>query len=313
MAIRKDERLLNLLAELLHTSVPLTIEEIRSRVAGYEGYTNDDSFRQTFERDKRDLKSLGAVIETSQIEHGDAGQVGYIVRHRDSFLPDPGLTSDELAALQIAIETIRVNGDAFEGLRSLGGRELEQVDGAIDVELPATPHLGTLFGALTEHRVVRFRYHDEERVVHPFRVECVRGEWYLGGHDELRGAHRTFRIDRIQGAIDAGEPGGFTPPDERPPLQLDPWRLGDGEVTARVRFDAGHVLRARTVIGGDAVWTPEPDGSAVVEMAVSNTDAFRSLVLDFLDHAEVLDPPELRDDLVDWVRATLAHLVEGVA
>ncbi len=80
-----------------------------------------------------------------------------------------------------------------------------------------------------------------------------------------------------------------------------------------MRFDAGHVLRARTVIGGDAVWTEEPDGSAVVEMAVSNTDAFRSLVLDFLDHAEVLHPPELRADLVEWVRSALVHLGEGAA
>ena len=308
MAIPKDERLLNLLAELVHTSVPLTIEEIRERVNGYGDYDNDESFRRTFERDKNDLKALGAVIETAPLDFGEAGQTGYIVRHQDSFLPDPGLEPDELAALQIAIETIRVNSDALAGLRSFGGRELEHVDGEIDVDLPATPHLGVLFGALTEHRVLRFHYNGVERVVHPFRVQCVRGEWYLGGHDELRDAHRTFRIDRIDGEIDAGPPGGFTPPEERPPLLLDPWRLGDGEVTARVRFDPGHVLRARTLIGGDATWTPEPDGSAVVEMAVSNTDAFRSLVLDFLDHAEVLEPEELRKDLVEWVRSAAAHL-----
>jgi predicted DNA-binding transcriptional regulator YafY len=159
-----------------------------------------------------------------------------------------------------------------------------------------------LFGALKEHRIVMFHYNGVQRTVHPYRVQCVGGEWYLGGRDELRDAHRTFRIDRIEGRLDVGEHDAFEPPEERPPLLLDPWRLGDGEVAARVRFDPEHVLRARTLIGGDAVWTLEDDGSAVVEMSVSNADAFRSLVLDFLDHAEVLEPQELRDDLISWVR-----------
>lgn len=37
-------------------------------------------------------------------------------------------------------------------------------------------------------------------------------------------------------------------------------------------------------------------------MRVTNRDAFRSFVLGFLEHAEVLDPPELRADLVGWLQ-----------
>jgi predicted DNA-binding transcriptional regulator YafY len=36
-------------------------------------------------------------------------------------------------------------------------------------------------------------------------------------------------------------------------------------------------------------------------LTVSNRDAFRSFVLGFLEHAEVLSPPELRDDMVRWL------------
>ena len=46
-----------------------------------------------------------------------------------------------------------------------------------------------------------------------------------------------------------------------------------------------------------------PDGSVVVELTVTNRDAFRSFVLGFLEHAEVLGPPELRDELVAWLGA----------
>ena len=38
-------------------------------------------------------------------------------------------------------------------------------------------------------------------------------------------------------------------------------------------------------------------------LAVRNRDAFRSFVLSFLEHAEVLEPDELRADLVDWLEA----------
>jgi predicted DNA-binding transcriptional regulator YafY len=41
----------------------------------------------------------------------------------------------------------------------------------------------------------------------------------------------------------------------------------------------------------------------VVTLGVTNRDAFRSFVLGFLDHAEVLGPDELRADIVGWLEA----------
>jgi predicted DNA-binding transcriptional regulator YafY len=41
----------------------------------------------------------------------------------------------------------------------------------------------------------------------------------------------------------------------------------------------------------------------VVALQVVNRDAFREWVLELLEHAEVLSPPELRDDLVARLRA----------
>jgi hypothetical protein len=40
-----------------------------------------------------------------------------------------------------------------------------------------------------------------------------------------------------------------------------------------------------------------------VTLPVVNRAAFRSWVLDLLDHAEVLGPDDLRDDLVAWLDA----------
>jgi predicted DNA-binding transcriptional regulator YafY len=45
------------------------------------------------------------------------------------------------------------------------------------------------------------------------------------------------------------------------------------------------------------------EDAVVVELPVTNRAAFRTFVLSFLDHAEILEPPELREDLVTWLQA----------
>jgi predicted DNA-binding transcriptional regulator YafY len=53
-------------------------------------------------------------------------------------------------------------------------------------------------------------------------------------------------------------------------------------------------------VGPDQVRSVE-DGVAVVELPVTNRAAFRAFVLSFLHHAEVLEPAELRADVVAWL------------
>ena len=48
------------------------------------------------------------------------------------------------------------------------------------------------------------------------------------------------------------------------------------------------------------------DGSVTLEVEVTNRRAFRTFVLGLLEHAEIVSPPELRDDLVEWLEATIA-------
>jgi predicted DNA-binding transcriptional regulator YafY len=78
--------------------------------------------------------------------------------------------------------------------------------------------------------------------------------------------------------------------------------MGDEEpVRARLQVDGDHAGWAVGQVGADGVESRADDGSVVLGVTVTNRSAFRSFVLGFLDHAEVLDPPELRDDLVAWL------------
>jgi predicted DNA-binding transcriptional regulator YafY len=68
-----------------------------------------------------------------------------------------------------------------------------------------------------------------------------------------------------------------------------------------VAIDADQAAVARSMVGSGPAVEERDDGSIVLTLPVTHRDGFRSFVLGFLDHAEVLEPPELRAEIVDWL------------
>jgi proteasome accessory factor B len=298
----RRERLLNLLALLLHTRRPLTIDEIRERIAGYP--ERDDSFRRSFERDKDALRELGIEISVETVAFADPAAQGYLIRPDDYYLTDPGLDPDELAALNMAASMIDLDGisGARAGLDKLGGVDSSAADATTGLAtLPTSPLLEPLFAAVTERRLADFVYGGVARTVHPYRLACRRGRWYLAAFDEQRDANRVFRVDRIEGDVELGpDPAAFELPDQLPDVTLDPMQLGEGELTrAQVLIDASHVPLAKRELDYDVEWVDRPDGSSVVTVQILNGEALVSWVLGHLGHAELLEPAELRRALVE--------------
>jgi predicted DNA-binding transcriptional regulator YafY len=307
--VSKLERLLNLTAALLDTPRPLTVEEIRELIPGYPD--NEASFRRSFERDKDDLREMGVPIEVVPVPGTDPPQQGYSISPQQYYLRDPGLQPDELAALRLAARAVRLDDDGgtadVDRFRKLGGVDATTAESAALASIPTTPDLEDLFRATLERRIVSFDYGGERRRTRPYRLDFQRGRWYLTAFDETRDGERHFRVDRIDGAVDVDSTSQFDRPAHTPGLRVDPWQLGEGEpVEARVRFDADQVVQARAQLGDDSTWELDEDGSAVATIPVTNRDGFRSFVLGFLDHAEVLGPPDLRAEIVDWLEALAA-------
>ncbi len=200
---------------------------------------------------------------------------------------------------------MRLDGaDAASGIRKLAVRCWSRATPAGIAVLPSVPNLALAFDAVGQHRRLRFRYRGKDRVIDPFRSHHQRGHWYLQGHDLGAGESRSFRLDRVEGDMDADAPGTVeveVDPAEHP-LELDGWAIGDDEpVTARVRVDPPQAALAVRTVGGDVDARWEDDGGVVLEFPVRRRDGFRSFVFGFLDHAEVLGPPELRDDVRRWL------------
>lgn len=304
MAVQERlERLLNLTAALLTATRPLTAAEIAERVPGYpDAESSRSAFRRSFERDKQSLRDMGVPLVLSVLDGTDPPVEGYRILPEHYQLRDPGLDADELAALHLATMAVRM-----EGLRGAGamwklGGSPQDASGPPIAHLAATPALGRLFDAVARRSPVSFVYHDEQRRLDPHRLSYARGHWYLEGWDHLREAERQFRLDRIEGEVEVDEDRTFEPPPSPPAPRPRPWEMGEeSPVLALVRIDPDQAGWAVDQLGSDRVHARLDDGTVEIELPVTNREAFRSFVLGFLEHAEVLGPPELREDLIDWL------------
>ena len=302
---RVVERILNLLAFLLTVGRPVSADEIRHTVAGYE-HDNDESFRRMFERDKDLLRSLGIPI---QLAPTDAYEVeyGYVVPPDEYELPDPGLNDEERAALWLAAQVVRLGGQAQGpgAILKLGGVPLAAAGEplAADLGLDADD-LATAFAAVAERRTLSFTYRDKPRTLHPYGLVHRFGHWYVTGEARGNGGIRAFRIDRAQKLSAGDDTNTFIRPadfDARDAIPGAPWEAGGDDVAAVVRFDSDVAWWAHRQLTGQEEVTTRRDGSLDVSFRVRNPDAFIGWLLAFEDSAEVLDPPELRARLLERV------------
>jgi len=302
------ERLTNLLALLLSTREPLTLEQINDRL---QTYPPGEAGRRAFERDKDLLRTEGVPVVTEYGE-GSHGAGAYRVRPEDYYLPPLELTDEERIALHLALAAVRFESGWQRQVRWKLG-EVE-VDAAPPLAaLPTVEALPALFDACRHRAPVTFSYNDARRTVDPWGLLFRGGFWYLIGHDRSRGEQRTFRVDRIDdGKVTSGESDGATVPrpdgfDLAAALPDDPLLIGgDQPVTADVLVDGVLAPKVVSEQGEETVAERRDDGSVVVRVGVVNRAAFRSWLLGLRDHAEVLAPADLRDDVVAWLRTMAA-------
>ncbi len=297
------ERILNLLAFLLTVERPVTAEEIRHTVAGYDREA-DEAFRRMFERDKDLLRQLGVPLRLQATDAWEVEQ-GYVIPPGEYELRDPGLDDEERAALRLAAQVVRLGGQPQGpgAILKLGGAPLAAGGEPLAADLGAdVAALGTAFAAVTERRLLTFTYRDRKRVLRPYGLVHRRGHWYLVGEERDGPAGvRAYRLDRAQRLRAGDEPKAFRRPkgfDASAAIPDAPWEAGAEDVRATVRFDAEVAWWARRQLTGGEEVTTAGDGALDVVFPVANQDAFVGWLLGFADQAELLDPPALRRRLL---------------
>lgn len=308
--VRRIERLINLIAALLETARPMTAEQIKTGIAGYE-QGNHEAFRRAFERDKKDLRDMGIPIETRPVSEDPFQEhvEGYIIPKDRYYLPELDLEPDELAALRLAADAIMGSGDdAAAGLMKLSVDVPDSLGGprvTWSAEVAAeSPLLAPLYSALLERRPVSFEYETASgetarRSLEAYSLTHSRGNWYVVGRDQDRGELRSFKLARIKGLIEVGE-GTYEIPKDFDPIEHlggAAFEVGAGEV-GTVRFSSELRWWAEQNLS-DKPTKEGPDGSLDVELSIGKPDALVSWVIGFGGGVEIVSPASARQALVD--------------
>ncbi|MEV0946754.1 YafY family protein [Rhodococcus sp. NPDC049939] len=321
MSISKIERLTNLVICLLSTNQYLTAEKIRKSVAGYENSASDEAFSRMFERDKNELRDLGVPLEVGQ-ESRLSTIEGYRINRTAYELPDVDLSQEESAAVAVAVQLWESPELAAAAQRALlklraAGVQVDSHSAVTPITaIPARtrgsePAMRKLTAAVDAGRAVRFPHRGAlnepftERTVEPWGVVTAHGRWYLVGHDLDRDAVRTFRLSRIGDDVVEFGPSGIV----KKPSGADLRDIVDratrssevsGTATVWVAEGRAHELRRFCTKATEKEMNDR--AGSVLEVPVRSREWIARLIAGHGTDALVLEPPELRHDVLTKLR-----------
>jgi proteasome accessory factor C len=328
-------RQLSLISYLMAERRPVTALEIRRDVEGYSGM-NEDAFARRFYADRAELGDLGIQLTVEKPADGVAEQENYSLRPENFHLPPIAFTDRELASLQTALSLLDGEFAYAEPLRlalqqiswgrpsplnapdqssialgitgSAGGHELSQ-------------RLAKVETAIFRHKTVTFDYYTMQRdevgarKVDPYHLLYQGGQFYLLGRSHERAALRVFRLSRMRGKVayatkaehDFKRPQDFDP---RAYANRADWQFGDVTGTAEVHVSDRIAWQVERNFGHYGEVRRDDGGGIVLTTDYANTRQLASWVLRLGEHARVLAPDELREE-VDRRVALLAERHEG--
>ncbi len=223
--------------------------------------------------------------------------------------PTPREALRLVLTLDAVVETL---GDDLPALRSA----VDKIRGALGIPETVADVLeptsgGTVVAdarrALRDGRRIRFAYQGrgdrvaQQRVVDPWALHVLDGEWYLQGHDHGARALRTFRLDRAA-ELDVLDEGVDTePPGELPPPRYVP---GPDDLEVQLHLEPGATWILDAIDAGEV---DQRDGGTRVRLRTDAPAWIARLVLMAGGAAVVEAPESLRGLVADLARMALVH------
>jgi proteasome accessory factor B len=309
----KTERLLDLVAFFLDAGSPVSWEELRDAFPDeYSG--SAESANRKWERDKAELLEL--AIPLTFVQRTDDTPAGYVIDRSAYYLPEVGLSPEELAVLYAAASAALASGafpgrqDLAHALRKVGffadgplptpkvRLELGAVTGA--KELPG--RLELLWAAINAKKSLELDYFSPRartvttRKVDPWGLALRRGVWNLVGYCHLRKDLRTFHVHRIRRAtMNAQRPKvpDFTVPDD---FRLEsfvaswPWQHRFHEPIAVKLSLSGELAPLAEQLFGEAATRAE--GQAELTVSATDLDGLVTSVLALGSEARIVSPEQ---------------------
>lgn len=297
------------------------------RIADGEAHSVDDVLAEAevdFDTLLRDIHLIterydepGGFVDGVQV-HLDGNTVELISTH---FRRPMRVTAPELCALELGLAMLRAERPAEEWPAIERARERlhetitrmpdDDEDGGDDDRHAATngryaATLSVLRGAMREHHKLRLRYRKggdtttSERTVCPYSLVFATGVWYLVAHCESGDGLRVFRVDRMEALRTLDDsyriPVGF---DLDVVLRNDRIFFSEHPRTLVVRYSE----RVARWIAEREGREPDDDGSLTVAHPLADVDWAVRHVLQYGPDAEVLEPADVRAEMVRRLEA----------
>ena len=156
--------------------------------------------------------------------------------------------------------------------------------------------IGLLHAAIEQHRLVSFHYlspnGESNRTVEPSLLVFQWSSWYLWSWCREKAAPRLFKLDRMD-SLQIGE--AFSPRQMEPPDLLGERAFPD-RYHVVVRISPKYKWRLVEEYGPDS-FELTPEGDCLFSAGFTDRDHLLGWILSFQGEAELLEPPELRDEL----------------
>jgi len=274
------------------------------------------------------IHRLGAPIEF------DRARGGWYYTDETWILPGIIVTEGELLAFFLSVEVAKryLGTGLEETLRSAVEKISKNVKGSVTVDLDtlrshysfsAPTLLATneqalldLHHAIATSQRVWMRYYTAsrddhtERVVHPYHLSNIRGDWYLIAYDELRQGIRNFLIGRIE------ELRVHTDNFKRDPQFSIAQYMGTAfqaerggevvEVVIRFAPEAARYIQEKHWHESQKIETLD-NGELILTFQTSGLGEVKRWVLQYGGNAEVIKPENLRLECIEEI-SRLAEL-----
>jgi predicted DNA-binding transcriptional regulator YafY len=321
-------RQLSLISYLMAERRPVTAPEIRRDVEGYS-VMNEDAFARRFYADRSELEALGIVLSVEKPADGLVEQENYSLPPENFHLPPIEFTDAELAGLRTALQLLDGEFAYAEPLRLAlqqisWGRPSplhspEQSTVALGITGSAGGHevsqrLAKIETAIFRRKTIVFDYYTMERDevgarrVDPYQLLFQGGQFYVVGRSHERGAIRVFRLSRIRGKVgyatkaehDFQRPADFDP---RAYANRIDWQFGESIGTAEVWISNRIAWQIERHFGRyGEMRQVDDDGDRVFVTSYANSRQLIAWVLGLGEHARLLGPPELGEELRERVQ-----------
>lgn len=266
--------------------------------------------RRTINRDIEALSKAGIPIQTLQ---GSGGGISIMKGYRmDRTL----LTSKDMQMILAGLRSLdSVSGSGYYGQlmekiqtgssELISGRDSVLIDLSSWYKTSLAPKISTIQDAIENRHILDFYYYapsgESERSIEPYYVVFKWTSWYVYGWCLKRKDYRLFKLNRMDKVRETVNSFVCR---NAPVPELSSELVYPRNIILKALFDPDMKWRLVEEFGPDC-YEVQKDGRLLLVRDYSDMENLTMWMLTFGDKVEVLDPPELRDNLKNMAESMI--------